>query len=168
MESLEVVNSLAALAQESRLALFRLLVKRGPEGYTPTQLGEKLDVPGPTLSFHLKELQRANLIEARREGRFLYYSPNFSRMNQLLGFLTENCCVLADKDCAPMCGAPAAEVAQPKRKQAAIRRADATDLSAVAQLLDGAGLPTADLANAHRTDLFPTPRLRRHRSGSGE
>jgi ArsR family transcriptional regulator, arsenate/arsenite/antimonite-responsive transcriptional repressor len=119
MKSIEVVGSLAALAQESRLALFRLLVKRGPEGYTPTQLGEKLGVPGPTLSFHLKELQRANLIEARREGRFLYYSPNFSRMNQLLGFLTENCCVLADKDCDPTCGTPAAEVtAQPKRKQA--------------------------------------------------
>ena len=118
MKSLEVVESLAALAQESRLALFRLLVKRGPQGYTPTQLSEKLDVPGPTLSFHLKELQRASLIEARREGRFLYYSPNFPRMNQLLGFLTENCCVLADKDCGPACGTPAAEVAQPKRKQA--------------------------------------------------
>lgn len=114
----DVVGALAALAQESRLALFRLLVKRGPEGYTPTQLGEKLDVPGPTLSFHLKELQRAGLIEARREGRFLFYSPNFPRMNQLLGFLTENCCVLADKDCGPACATPAAEVAQPKRKQA--------------------------------------------------
>ena len=99
VKSLEAVEGLAALAQESRLALFRLLVKRGPEGYTPTQLAERLDVPGPTLSFHLKELQRANLIEARREGRFLYYSPNFPRMNRLVGFLTENCCVLADKDC---------------------------------------------------------------------
>ena len=118
MKSLEVVESLAALAQESRLALFRLLVKRGPEGYTPTQLGEKLGVPGSTLSFHLKELQRSNLIEARREGRFLYYSPNFPRMNQLLSFLTENCCLLADKDCGPTCGTPAAEAAQPKRKQA--------------------------------------------------
>jgi DNA-binding transcriptional ArsR family regulator len=103
MKSIDAVVGLAALAQESRLALFRLLVKRGPEGYTPSQLSEKLDVPGPTLSFHLKELQRANLIEARREGRFLYYKPNFSRMNQLLGFLTENCCVLADKDCGPVC-----------------------------------------------------------------
>ena len=118
MKSIDVVESLAALAQESRLAVFRLLVKRGPEGYTPGQLGEKLGVPGPTLSFHLKELQRANLIEARRVGRFLYYSPNFPRMNQLLGFLTENCCVLADKDCGPACGTPAAEVTQPKRKQA--------------------------------------------------
>jgi DNA-binding transcriptional ArsR family regulator len=118
MKSIEAIDSLAALAQESRLALFRLLVKRGPEGYTPGQLSEKLDVPGPTLSFHLKELQRANLIEARREGRFLYYSPNFPRMNQLLGFLTENCCVFADQDCGPACGTTVAEVSQPKRKQA--------------------------------------------------
>lgn len=118
MKSTEVVEALSALAQESRLALFRMLVKRGPDGYTPTQLGEKLGVPGPTLSFHLKELQRANLIEARREGRFLYYSPNFPRMNQVLSFLTENCCVLADKDCGPACGTPAVEVAQPKRKRA--------------------------------------------------
>ena len=118
MKAREVVESLAALAQESRLALFRLLVKRGPQGYTPGQLSDKLDVPGPTLSFHLKELQRAGLIEARREGRFLFYSPNFPRMNQLLGFLTENCCVLAEKDCGPACGTPAPEAAQPKRKQA--------------------------------------------------
>ena len=118
MKSLEVVDSLAALAQESRLALFRLLVKRGPEGFTPSQLGEKLGVPKPTLSFHLKELQRAGLIEARREGRFLYYSPNFPRMNELIGFLTDNCCSLADKDCGPSCGVPATEAIQPKRKRA--------------------------------------------------
>jgi hypothetical protein len=60
----------------------------------------------------LKELQRANLIEVRREGRFLYYSPNFLRMNRLLGFLAENCCVLADKDCGPACGTAAADAAQ--------------------------------------------------------
>jgi ArsR family transcriptional regulator, arsenate/arsenite/antimonite-responsive transcriptional repressor len=118
MKSIEAVTGLAALAQESRLAVFRLLVKRGPEGYTPTQLSDKLGVPSPTLSFHLKELQRAGLIEARREGRFLYYSPSFPRMNELLGFLTENCCSLADKDCGPACGVPAVEVVQAKRKRA--------------------------------------------------
>jgi ArsR family transcriptional regulator len=122
MKSSDVVAGLAALAQESRLALFRLLVKRGPEGYAPSQLTEKLSVPGPTLSFHLKELQRAGLIEARREGRFLYYSPNFPRMSELLGFLTENCCVLADQDCSavcsPACATPATETGQPKRKRA--------------------------------------------------
>jgi ArsR family transcriptional regulator len=104
MKSSEAVTGLAALAQESRLALFRLLVKRGPEGYTPTQLSDKLGVPSPTLSFHLKELQRAGLIEARREGRFLFYSPSFPRMNELLGFLSDNCCILADQDCGPDCG----------------------------------------------------------------
>lgn len=118
MKSVDVIVGLAALAQESRLALFRLLVKRGPEGYTPTQLAEKLDVAPPTLSFHLKELQRAGLIEARREGRFLYYSPSFARMNELLEFLTENCCVLADKDCGPACGTHTTEINKPKRKQA--------------------------------------------------
>ena len=70
MKSREAIESLAALAQESRLAIFRMLVKRGPEGYTPTQLGEKLDVSSATLSFHLKELQRAGLIVVRRDGRF--------------------------------------------------------------------------------------------------
>jgi DNA-binding transcriptional ArsR family regulator len=103
MKSKNAVESLAALAQESRLAIFRMLVRRGPEGYTPTQLGEKLGVTASTLSFHLKELQRADLIEVRRDGRFLYYRPNFVHMNQLIGFLTENCCVLADQSrrCAP-------------------------------------------------------------------
>jgi DNA-binding transcriptional ArsR family regulator len=104
MKSNAVVESLAALAQESRLAIFRMLVKRGPEGYTPGQLGEKLNVASPTLSFHLKELQRARLIDVRRDGRFLYYRPNFFHMHQLIGFLTENCCVLADKTCGPECG----------------------------------------------------------------
>lgn len=118
MKQGDIVDALSALAQDSRLTLFRMLVKRGPEGYTPTQLIEKLDVPGPTLSFHLKELQRANLIEARREGRFLYYSPNFSYMSQVLGFLTENCCVLADKACGPACEGAAAAVALPRRRRA--------------------------------------------------
>jgi ArsR family transcriptional regulator, arsenate/arsenite/antimonite-responsive transcriptional repressor len=118
MKSKNAIESLAALAQESRLAIFRLLVKRGPEGYTPTQLGEKLGVTFPTLSFHLKELQRAGLIDVRRDGRFLYYRPNFTHMNQLIGFLTENCCVLADTGCGPECAPAPAEASPSKRKQA--------------------------------------------------
>jgi ArsR family transcriptional regulator len=118
MKSTDAIESLAALAQESRLAIFRMLVKRGPEGYTPTQLGEKLSVSPPTLSFHLKELQRAGLVDVRRDGRFLYYRPNFLHMNQLVGFLTENCCALAEKGCSPECAPLAAEASPPKRQRA--------------------------------------------------
>ena len=81
MKSKDAIERLAALAQESRLAIFRMLVKRGPDGYTPTQLGEQLNVSSPTLSFHLKELQQAGLVGVRRDGRFLYYRPNFAHMN---------------------------------------------------------------------------------------
>jgi DNA-binding transcriptional ArsR family regulator len=118
MKSKDAVESLAALAQESRLAIFRTLVKRGPEGYTPTQLGEKLNVSASTLSFHLKELQRAELIDVRRNGRFLYYRPNFARMHQLIGFLTENCCVLADQGCGPECNPGVTEVSLTRRQRA--------------------------------------------------
>ena len=118
MKSKDAIESLAALAQESRLAIFRMLVKRGPDGYTPTQLGEKLNVTSPTLSFHLKELQRAGLVDVRRDGRFLYYRPNFSHMNQLVGFLSENCCVLADQGCGPECAPAVVEVSLTKRKRA--------------------------------------------------
>jgi DNA-binding transcriptional ArsR family regulator len=118
MKSIDVIESLAALAQESRLAIFRMLVKRGPEGYTPTQLGEKLSVSPPTLSFHLKELQRAGLVDVRRDGRFLYYRPNFSHMNRLVAFLTENCCVLAEKGCSPECAPTVVEAVSHKRQRA--------------------------------------------------
>ena len=117
MKLTEIVSALAALASEARLAVFRLLVKRGPEGYTPSELAERLTLPAPTLSFHLKGLMQAGLILSRREGRHLYYSPNFERMNGLLGFLTENCCSLADSDCGPPCE-PQATTALPRRKRA--------------------------------------------------
>ena len=80
MNAKDAIECLAALAQASRLAIFRMLLKRGPEGYTPTQLGEMLDVSSPTLSFHLKELQLAGLVDVRRDGRFLYYRPNFTHI----------------------------------------------------------------------------------------
>lgn len=118
MKSSEAIGCLAALAQESRLAIFRALVKRGPEGYTPTQIGEKLNVSPTTLSFHLKELQRAGLLQVRRDGRFLYYRANFSHMNLLIAFLSENCCVLADTDCGSECAPAIAEPIIPKRQRA--------------------------------------------------
>lgn len=103
MKSEDVVLALGALAQESRLAIYRLLVKRGPDGYSPTDLAGKIGIPAPTLSFHLKELQRAGLITSRREARFLYYSANFGRMRGLIGFLTEKCCSLSDTECDSAC-----------------------------------------------------------------
>jgi DNA-binding transcriptional ArsR family regulator len=106
MKSIDVVRALAALAQDSRLAVFRLLVKRGPEGFPPSVIAEKLDVAAPTLSFHLKELQNAGLVSVRREGRFLFYSARFDQMKRLLGFLTDECCSQAgaacDGDCTPV------------------------------------------------------------------
>src|ERR1700722_569225 len=104
MKSIDAVKALGALAQESRLALFRVLVKRGPEGFNTSVLAEKLGSATPTLSFHLKELQNAGLVSARREGRFLYYSTCFDRMRDLVGFLTDECCSQADEDCKPIAG----------------------------------------------------------------
>lgn len=114
MKHNDAVQALGALAQESRLTVFRMLVKRGPEGFNPGELSERLEIPAPTLSFHLKELQRAGLVLARREGRFLYYSANFEQMRELLGFLTENCCSLSDAACDSECK----PIAETKRKRA--------------------------------------------------
>ena len=109
MKAPEVIDALSALASEARLAVYRLLVKRGPDGYTPSELSARLDVPGPTLSFHLKELVRSKLVISRREGRNLYYSPSIEQMNDLVAFLTQNCCSLAkepcDSDCQPLAAA---------------------------------------------------------------
>ncbi len=110
MKSTDAISALSALASEARLAVFRLLVRRGPDGYTPSELSDRLGVPAPTLSFHLKELVHAELIVSRRDGRNLYYSPNLERMNALVGFLTENCCSLADEACRPDCKPVAAAV----------------------------------------------------------
>jgi DNA-binding transcriptional ArsR family regulator len=101
MNSTVAMAALAGLAQETRLAAFRLLVERGPAGLTPGRIADALDVPAATLSFHLKELARAGLINARQESRFIYYSANFKVMNDLVAYLTENCC--ADGGCGPSC-----------------------------------------------------------------
>jgi ArsR family transcriptional regulator, arsenate/arsenite/antimonite-responsive transcriptional repressor len=117
MKSSEAIEALGALASESRLAVFRLLVKRGPSGYTPSELAERLDVPPPTLSFHLKELMHAGLVISRRESRNLFYSPSMDQMNALVAFLTENCCSLADEECGPDCK-PVAQATASRRKRA--------------------------------------------------
>ncbi len=86
------VRALAALAQTSRLQVFRKLIEAGPEGCTPTQLSESLDIAPSSLSFHLKELTNAGLLTQERDGRKLIYRPAIEVMNDLVGFLTDNCC----------------------------------------------------------------------------
>jgi len=91
--------ALAALAQETRLSIFRALVVAGPDGLAAGRIGEALEVPAATLSFHLKELSHAGLVTARQEGRFIYYSVDFEQMAALMGFLTENCCSGMPQEC---------------------------------------------------------------------
>lgn len=86
------VQALAAIAQDSRLAVYRLLVEVGPEGLPATAIAERLGIPANTLSFHVKALSQADLVSARHQGRFIYYSANFTRMNDLVALLTDNCC----------------------------------------------------------------------------
>ncbi|NRR29125.1 helix-turn-helix transcriptional regulator [Oxalobacteraceae bacterium] len=92
METQDVLAALAALAQESRLAAFRLLVQIGPAGLAASKIAEQLELAPSSLSFHLKELSHAGLVSARQDGRFLIYSANFDTMNGVLAFLTDNCC----------------------------------------------------------------------------
>ena len=102
-ESRDAVEVLAALAQETRLAIFRLLVQQGPEGLIVGDIGERLQVAGATLSFHLKELAHARLVSSRQAGRFIYYSAHYRTMNGLIDYLTRNCCqgAVCDIACAP-------------------------------------------------------------------
>lgn len=92
METLTAITSLAALAQESRLAVFRLLVQAGPEGLAASRIAEALEIAPSSLSFHLKELSHANLVSATKAGRSIIYAANYDAMNGLLAFLTANCC----------------------------------------------------------------------------
>ena len=100
METKAAIGALAALAQDSRLAVFRLLVQVGPVGMAATKIAEQLGLPTSSLSFHLKELTHAGLIVPRQDGRFVIYSANFTTMNTLVAFLTENCC--GGNPCGPV------------------------------------------------------------------
>ncbi|TAK81926.1 MAG: ArsR family transcriptional regulator [Betaproteobacteria bacterium] len=99
MESKQAIQALGALAQESRLKIYRLLVEAGPQGMAAGDIGEKLGLPPATLSFHLAGLSRAGLAKGRQEGRFVIYSADFQNMDALVGYLTENCC--GGQACAP-------------------------------------------------------------------
>jgi ArsR family transcriptional regulator len=92
MESKDAVATLSALAHEARLAIFRMLVQVGPEGLPAGEIARRLDLPAPTLSFHLKELKNAGILSCHRDGRSLIYAPDFAAMRGLISYLTENCC----------------------------------------------------------------------------
>jgi DNA-binding transcriptional ArsR family regulator len=111
MKSQAAVAALSALANEHRLAIFRLLVQAGHEGQPAGAIAEALELPASSLSFHLAHLTRVGLIEQRRESRSLIYSADFAAMNGLVGFLTENCC--GGASCAPT-----AAPAQKKKRSA--------------------------------------------------
>lgn len=112
MKTSDAVRSLAALAQDTRLAVFRLLVQQGPSGMAAGEVASSLDISPATLSFHLKELSHAGLVTSRQEGRFIFYSADFAAMNELLSFMTENCCAA---DCDPCAPAQACKPSQPSR-----------------------------------------------------
>jgi ArsR family transcriptional regulator len=92
MKKSSVIAALGALAQETRLDIFRLLVEKGPDGLPAGEIGMRLGQPSPTMSFHLNQLRFAGLVTSRRESRSIIYSANFKAMTALLGYLTENCC----------------------------------------------------------------------------
>ena len=124
MEIKAAVTALAALAQETRLGIFRLLIEAGPEGVSVGRIGEALRVPGATLSFHLKELARSGLVSSRQEKQFFYYAVDFERMAALMTFLTQNCCKGMPQECLTVvetelgrCCPPQTKAKKPKPKR---------------------------------------------------
>ncbi len=103
MKTANAITALGALAHEHRLALYRLLVERGPEGLPAGRIAERLGLVPSSLTFHLQNLQRSGLITQRRESRQLIYAADFSVMNALVGFLTDNCCAESGQGCETAC-----------------------------------------------------------------
>ncbi|MFZ5556517.1 MAG: ArsR/SmtB family transcription factor [Pseudomonadota bacterium] len=116
MKKKSAVSALAALAQETRLDVFRLLVKAGPDGLPAGRISEELSVAPATLSFHLTQLANAGLARSRQEGRYVIYSADFDTMAALLGFLSEDCCGGAMSCAIPACP-PAPSRARAARKK---------------------------------------------------
>ena len=112
MDSLQAVQALGALAHETRLAIFRMLVERGPDGLPAGIIAERLGIPPSSLTFHVQQLHRAGLVTQRRVSRQLIYAGDFANMAGLVGFLTENCCGRGVAACATKASA----VAPPSRK----------------------------------------------------
>lgn len=99
MQTKQVLTILSALAQESRLAVYRLLIEHAPDGLAASAIAEKLGLANATLSFHLKELSHAGLVTSQQSGRFVYYAPVIEAMNDLIGYLTDHCCSQSDGSC---------------------------------------------------------------------
>ena len=116
MKSKQAITALAALAQETRLAVFRLLVEQGAVGMSAGEIAEKVGIAPAALSFHLKELAHARLVKSRQDGRYVFYSADFASMNRLLAFLTENCCAADGDTCGPAACAPSSSTRAPSRK----------------------------------------------------
>jgi len=106
MKTPQVIGALSALAHEHRLAIYRLLVERGPEGLPAGIIGERIGLVPSSLTFHLQNLQRAGLITQQRASRQLIYSADFDIMNGLVGYLTENCCKASGESCSTACAPP--------------------------------------------------------------
>ena len=117
MKQNEVVVALAALAQTTRLAVFRMLVQQGPSGLAAGEIAENLGSAPATLSFHLKELSHAGLVTTRQVGRFIFYAADFAAMNDLLGFLTENCCAADCATCTPVPAVAATKTRKARGKE---------------------------------------------------
>ena len=123
MKKSDVIMALGALAQETRLDIFRLLVQKGPNGLPAGDIGERLGQPPPTLSFHLNQLRFAGLVTSRRESRSIIYSANFKGMNGLLTYLTDNCCEGRPELCDPAAAlgceteCEAQQIVQPKKNR---------------------------------------------------
>jgi ArsR family transcriptional regulator len=118
METRHAVDALGALAHEYRLGIYRLLVEQGPDGLSAGAIGEAIGLAPSSLTFHLQNLHRAGLIVQRRESRSLIYTVDFDAMNDLVGYLTENCCVGSSGSCATACKPASASKTGKRRKVA--------------------------------------------------
>lgn len=122
-----MIAALSALAQETRLDVFRLLVQKGPEGLAAGEIGTRLGQPSPTMSFHLNQLRFAGLVRSRRESRSIIYSANYKAMTDLVTYLTENCCggrpelcIPAGADCGPECASQQTTVTSKKGRRVSV------------------------------------------------
>jgi DNA-binding transcriptional ArsR family regulator len=122
MKKPTVIAALGALAQETRLDIFRLLVQAGPEGLPAGEIGARLEQPSPTMSFHLNQLRFAGLVSSRRESRSIIYSANFKAISDLVTYLTENCCGGRPEQCIPAASAGCGSESAPQQTTVTTKR----------------------------------------------